>query len=201
MIVLVLDDHPPIVEFLAIKLRELDGELNILQAYNVEQALQFFESNEVNRVICDLQIISGKNMAIPNHCHKMGIPFMVYSSHVNHSLIKELKSYNITCYISKGSKIDSLKEGLKNLLKNTPYFCSEVQKEQLNHSLNDVPRPKLSKSEHKIVKAYALGMNTSEVAKNLGLKEVTVRNHRARATDKNLCSFSELIAAYKYWED
>ncbi len=201
MIVLVLDDHPPIVEFLAIKLRELDGELNILQAYNVEQALQFFESNEVNRVICDLQIISGKNMAIPNHCHKMGIPFMVYSSHVNYSLIKELKSYNITCYISKGSKIDSLKEGLKNLLKNTPYFCSEVQKEQLNHSLNDVPRPKLSKSEHKIVKAYALGMNTSEVAKNLGLKEVTVRNHRARATDKNLCSFSELIAAYKYWED
>ena len=46
--------------------------------------------------------------------YKMGIPFMVYSSHVNYSLIKELKTYNITCYISKGSKIDSLKEGLKN---------------------------------------------------------------------------------------
>jgi len=201
MIVLILDDHPPIIEFLAIKLQEINSELTILEANTVEQALHLLESQEVQRVVCDLQIISGKNMAIPNRCHKMGIPFMVYSSHVNYSLIKELKTYNITCYISKGSKIDSLKEGLKNLLKNTPYFCSEVQKEQLNHSLNDVPRPKLSKSEHKIVKAYALGMNTSEVAKNLGLKEVTIRNHRARATDKNLCSFSELIAAYKYWED
>jgi response regulator RpfG family c-di-GMP phosphodiesterase len=47
MIVLILDDHPPIIEFLAIKLQEINSELTILEANTVEQALHLLESQEV----------------------------------------------------------------------------------------------------------------------------------------------------------
>jgi DNA-binding NarL/FixJ family response regulator len=201
MNILILDDHPSIVEFIAIKLQELNNNLTIFKANTVEQALPFFEENEVDRVICDLQIITGKNMIIPEYCYLKQIPYMVYSSHVNYTLIKELKEYKVTCYVSKGAKTECLIEGLRKLLMSRYYFCPEVKKEELNKNGTDMPRPKLSKSEYKVVKAFSLGMCTDEVAKHLCLEKVTIRNHRARASDKNLCSFPELVERFKYWED
>lgn len=42
---------------------------------------------------------------------------------------------------------------------------------------------------------------TDEIGKLLGLQITTVRNHRARASEKNLCSFQELLERYKFWEE
>lgn len=201
MDILILDDHPSIVEFIAIKLQELHNNLTVYKTNTVEQALPFLEENIVDRVICDLQIITGKNMIIPEYCCRKQIPYMVYSSHVNYTLIKELKESKVTCYVSKGAETEYLIEGLKKLLKNRSYSCPEVKKEELNTNGTDIPRPKLSKSEYKVVKAFSLGMRTDEVAKHLCLEKVTIRNHRARASDKNSCSFTELVARFKYWED
>lgn len=201
MNILVLDDHPSIVEFITIKLQELNNNLTIFKANTVEQALTLLEENEVDRVISDLQIITGKNMVIPEYCCRKRIPYMVYSSHVNYTLIKELKEYKVACYVSKGAKTECLTDGLRKLIKNRSYFCPEVKKERLNKSGSDIPRPKLSKAEYKVVKAFSLGMRTDEVAKHLNLEKVTIRNHRARASDKNLCSFPELVERFKYWED
>lgn len=201
MNILILDDHPPIVEFVAIKLQELNNKLIILKANNVGEALGLLGQHEIDRVICDLQIISGKNLEIPRYCGSLQIPFMVYSSYVSYSLIKELNECNITCYVSKGSLTDHLIEGLNNLLQNSAYFCPTVLKERINFRGSDITRPNLTKSEYKVVQAFASGMSTVEVANYLSLEIVTIRNHRARASDKNSCSFTELVARFKYWED
>jgi DNA-binding NarL/FixJ family response regulator len=200
MNILVLDDHPSIVAFTVIKLQELNNTLTIFKANTVEQALLLLDQNNVDRVICDLQLIKGKNMVIPEYCCRKQIPYMVFSTHVNYTLIKELKEFKVTSYVSKGAETEYLIEGLSTLLKNRSYFCPEVKKEELNKNGTDIPRPKLSKSEYKVVKAFSLGMRTDEVAKHLCLEKVTIRNHRARASDKNLCSFHELVERFNYWE-
>ena len=112
----------------------------------------------------------------------------------------ELTTTKVTCYVSKGAKTECLIEGLRKLLMSRYYFCPEVKKEELNKNGTDMPRPKLSKSEYKVVKAFSLVMCTDEVAKHLCLEKVTIRNHRASASDKNLCSFPELVERFKYWE-
>lgn len=201
MNILVLDDHPSIVEFIDIKLHELNNTLTIFKANTVEHALLLLGENEVDRVVCDLQIITGKNLVIPEYCKHQQIPYMVYSSYVNYTLIKVLKELKISCYVSKGSKTEHLIEGLMELLNNRVYYCPDVKREESNHCSSDVPRPNLSKSEYNVVQAFSTGMNTDEVSKYLGLEKVTIRNHRARASNKNLCSFSELIKRFKYWED
>ena len=200
MNILVLDDHPSIVEFIAIKLQELNTDLVIFKTNTVEQALPILEGNEIDRVICDLKIVSGKNLVIPEYCNHRQIPYMVYSSYVNYTLIKMLKELKVFCYVSKGSKTEYLIEGLVELLNKRFYFCPDVKTEESNHNDSDIPRPNLSKSEYNVVQAFSAGMDTETVSKYLGLEKVTVRNHRARASNKNLCSFSELIKRFKYWE-
>lgn len=200
MKILILDDHPLIPDFLTLKILEIYSSSEVLVANSLEQAQFLLTQNQVDRVICDLQIIRGKSLLLPEYCCINQIPFMVYSSHVNYSLIKVLKELKVNCYVSKGSKTECLVEGLKKLMANDIYYCPSVQLEAKNENGADVPKPDLSNSEYKVFKAYSLGMNTEEVANLLGLKTVTVRNHRARAMDKNLCSYTELLDRFKFWE-
>jgi DNA-binding CsgD family transcriptional regulator len=51
-----------------------------------------------------------------------------------------------------------------------------------------------------MIKAYADGLTTNQVAEKLFLQPVTIRNHRARAIEKNGCSFQELLLRFNYWE-
>ena len=112
---------------------------------------------------------------------------MVFSSYINKSLIDSLKSMKITGYVSKGSRTEDLLTGIRKLIASENYLCPEVEQEQFIKDDTDTPRPLLSKAEIRILKAYNNGLNTDEVAELLHLKPVTVRNHRARALERNLC--------------
>ncbi len=200
--VLVLDDHPVMLEYVCNAVKMGFPESRVIKAKSIEQAEIFIEEGAIQAAICDLQIKSGKSMVIPALCCDNNIPFMVYSSHVNFSLIEELAQLNVKCYVSKASDIENLNQGIINLLLNQhKYLCPVVLQESQNVGLGNFSKPKLSKSEWRVIKAYASGLNTQQVAEALFLQAVTIRNHRARAIDRNQCTFSELLLRFRYWED
>lgn len=201
MIILIIEDHPTIIDILEVKLNNDFKDLVIYKTFTLEEAFHILETRKVDRVICDLQIQIGKNMIIPEFCSTQSIPFMVFSSYVNITLIKILSNFRVTCYISKGSQTIYLHKGLQMLISNQRYFCPLVEQELKNKNESFIPQPILTVSESKVVKAFSEGMSTEDVAKFLNLKTVTVRNHRARLLDRNLCSFQELLRRYKFWEE
>lgn len=201
MKILLLDDHPLIIDFIAEQIRKIDSDVLVMTSIAVEQALDILSTHKIDRVVCDLQIKSGKSVAVPEYCAKHNIPFMVFSSYVNNSLIHTLKSLNVNCYVSKGTETQHLITALKKLINAEYFLCPEVVKEQHILSESDTPRPILSKAEIKVLNAYKAGLKTEEVAKLLNIQTVTVRNHRARAQERNLCGFQELIRRFNYWDD
>jgi DNA-binding NarL/FixJ family response regulator len=112
-----------------------------------------------------------------------------------------LKSVKVTGYIAKGTKTEDLIVGIKKLIACENYMCPVVESEQWNKDKIDTPRPLLSRAEIKTLKAYNQGLSTTEVANLLSIKPVTVRNHRARAMERNMCDFQELTRRYIYWEE
>lgn len=201
MTILLLDDHPVIIEFLESRIHQIEPSIEIVKSYNVEDALSLLKSHQIDRVICDLQIKSGKSLVIPEFCSKIQIPYAVFSSYINKSLIETLKSLKVSGYISKGTKTEDLIMGIKKLISSENYLCPLVEREQWNKDKIDTPRPLLSKAEIRTLKAYNNGLSTIEVSNLLNIKPVTVRNHRARAMERNMCDFQELTRRYIYWEE
>ena len=80
MKILLLDDHPLIIDFIAEQIRKIDSDVLVMTSIGVEQALDILSAHKIDRVVCDLQIKSGKSVAVPEYCAKHNIPFMVFSS-------------------------------------------------------------------------------------------------------------------------
>jgi DNA-binding NarL/FixJ family response regulator len=197
---LVLDDHQAIIEYLNLFLQIHFANVKVIKSKTIEYAKVILDESVVDFVICDLQIKSGKSMVIPELCSTRHIPFMVYSSHVNFSLYTDLKRLGVNSYVSKASDLEFLKNGISCLFNGQFYVCPLVNNEAKLESTNDSPRPILSEAEKRMIKAYSDGLTTNQVAEKLFLQPVTIRNHRARAIEKNGCSFQELLLRFNYWE-
>jgi DNA-binding NarL/FixJ family response regulator len=201
MTFLLLDDHPIILEFLEYQIRQIESSIEIIKSCNVEDALSILKSKQIDRIICDLQIKSGKSLVIPDYCFKFEIPYMVFSSYINKSLLDTLKSTKITGYVSKGTKTEDLILGIRKLIASENYLCPLVKREQSIMDISDTPRPLLSRAEIRVLKAYNNGLKTAQVANLLNLKSVSVRNHRARAMERNMCGFQELTRRFIFWDE
>lgn len=201
MTFLLLDDHPIILEFLEYQIRQIESSIEIIKSCNVEDALSILKSKQIDRIICDLQIKSGKSLVIPDYCFKFEIPYMVFSSYINKSLLDTLKSTKITGYVSKGTKTEDLILGIRKLIASENYLCPLVKREQSIIDISDTPRPLLSRAEIRVLKAYNNGLKTADVANLLNLKSVSVRNHRARAMERNMCGFQELTRRFIFWDE
>ncbi|MEY3824901.1 MAG: hypothetical protein RLZZ13_863 [Pseudomonadota bacterium] len=197
---LLLDDHPGIIDYLNTILKIDFGVVKLIKAKTIEYAKVILEEDSVDFVICDLQIRTGKSTVIPSLCSEKNIPFMVYSSHVNYSLYMDLKSLGVKSYVSKASESEYLKMGISSLFTGDFYACPLVLSEVKEEGKSDCPRPILSEAEIRMIRAYGDGLTTNQVADRLFLQPVTIRNHRARVIERNRCSFRELLFRFNYWE-
>jgi DNA-binding NarL/FixJ family response regulator len=184
MKLLILEDHGAIRETVIRYVQEIKPNIEIIETDNVEDADQAMANAIISYAI-----------------YRDRIPFMIYSSHVNKSLIKELETKRVRCYVSKQSDMKEFKTGLKALFNNRKHYCPIVM-ETLKSKTDeeDTGRLKLSKSERKVVELLSKGQTREEVADNLHLEITTINNHVFRAREANGCpNVSDLLRRYRFW--
>jgi DNA-binding NarL/FixJ family response regulator len=201
MKLLLLEDHEAIRETVIRYIHEINPYIDVVEADNVEDADQAIKKTKITYAICDLELTVGCNINPIEALYRERIPYMVYSSHVNKSLIKELEAKKVRCYVSKQSDMKEFRIGLQALFNNTSHYCPIVMKTQhANVGWEETGRLKLSKSEKKVVELLCKGQTREEVAANLKLELTTINNHVFRAREANNCSnVYELIRRYHFW--
>jgi len=201
MKLLLLEDHEAIRETVIRYIHEINPNIDVVEADNVEDADQAIKKTKITYAICDLELTVGCNINPIEALYRERIPYMVYSSHVNKSLIKELEAKKVRCYVSKQSDMKEFRMGLQALFNDTRHYCPIVMKTQhSNVGWEETGRLRLSKSEKKVVELLSKGQTREEVAGNLKLELTTVNNHVFRAREANNCSnVSELIRRYRFW--
>lgn len=202
MKILLLDDHPIILSTLEERILEMAPSAEIFATTSLEGALEIREKEELDYAVCDLQIIAGKNLEMPALCFKDRIPYMVYSSHVNKDLVRQLEALGVRCYVNKSSPGKEVTAALRSLFRGRRYFCTSVR---LTKGVEDErkPMPKLiyTKAQGKIIDLLDKGYDQKEVAVMLKVKLRTVLNHLAMAREVNDCdSSAELLRRYRFWE-
>lgn len=201
MKIIVLDDHPLILNFLQSEIHEIYPEAQVLLFNEINPTLYYIKRNIVDFVICDLQIVSGKNLAVPNICHERKIPFMVFSSHTNKIIYDQLKKLKVVAYLSKAAQAIEIKNGLIALFNNREYFCSFTAY-IANNDPSILPTDPViaTPKQTEILELLNAGLTQIEVSEKLGLSERTIYNHLAMARDKNDChTTAELLRRYKFW--
>lgn len=202
MNILILDDHPIILNVLQECVKSLVPDANLLCTTNIDDANKIILNNQINYAICDVQIVTGKSTLIPSICFKNKIPYMIFSSHVNKTLISTFSELGSKVYVSKSSSQSELRKGIESLLNNQKYNCSYVQI-TINSSAKETKNTPIlfKKSQKRILDLLATGYTQTETADILYLAERTVLNHLAILRDMNdYHTTADLLIRYKFWE-
>jgi DNA-binding NarL/FixJ family response regulator len=197
-----LDDHPAILELLKARIQKIEPNSSVVTFTEVENCMQYISQNRPNFVITDLHIHVGKSLALPKYCFEHGIPFMVYTSYVQYTLLKSLEDLNCRVFVSKSSSIMELEEGIFHLIQNLPYRCSSAgTKRDLAEFIEDIiPQPIVTEAELKVLQLLVEGLTTAEISEALNLSKHTIKNHCTHLKVKNACTLHELIRRYIYWQ-
>ena len=201
MKVLILDDHQIIYQALSELILIIDENISVFHCADVITAIDSIKNNRPNFVITDIQIGDSKQLAVMRLCHKLKIPFMVYTGFVNGYIVNECDSLNCNSYISKSSSTTELRLGIESLFKKSVYRCSIVKK-YMNRSPSIVdytPELNFTKNEEDIILGMINGESTEEIAKRLGKSVYTIRNQRINLMHKNNCSIEVVLKRYIYW--
>ncbi len=200
MNIIILDDHPLILNALRTEIKSILPEAIIKTFTTIHDTRVYITTQSVNYVICDLQIVSGKSILIPELCYIKNIPYMVYSSHTNKTIYQKLNELGLKVYVSKSSSPKELKSGILALLNEQNYFCSIVS-EMINTDDDEIIKPlKISKTQMKILTLLNDGLTQTEVATKMKIAERTVINHLAILRNNNNCNSTvELVHRFKFW--
>jgi DNA-binding NarL/FixJ family response regulator len=201
MKLLLLEDHVAVRETVIRYILEITPTMIVLEANNVEDADQFIKNTKINYAICDLELTKGCNINPIEGLYRERIPFMVYSSHVNKSLIYELESKKVRSYVSKQSNMTDFKMGLEALFNGGKHYCPIVTETLKSNKVEEnTGRLRLSKSERKVIELLSKGQTREEVADLLHLELTTINNHIFRARVANGShNVSDLLRRYRFW--
>lgn len=179
--VVVIDDHPIVVEGLKNLLSNLDF-INIKATFNKGNSI--FDYDEVASIdIILLDIFLSDNNGI-DLCLKLKkfYPKMIIlgmSSQSERSIIMQMIKNGADGYLLKSASLLEFKNCIHNAIEGKPAFCNEV-KEIINKiSLDDLKTmPRLTLREKEILHLLKEGKSTQEISDELFLSFLTVQTHR-----------------------
>lgn len=199
---LVLDDHPIALKSICQTVSEVQPDAEVIGVDTADKAKKAIQELNIDYAICDLQLEKNKNLEIPNFCRAEQIPYMVFSSHSNALLLKELHSLRALCVVNKSESHEVLKEGIRSLINKKNFLCPTNQK-----ALSEIPNTKeirqitFTKKQQEILDLLKQGRDQNEIADILHVSPVTIRNHLAILRNNNDCQTTqEVLIRYLFWE-
>ncbi len=198
---LILEDHPAIQHVLEQTISKLFPKSELEIHSNIESALDSFKSNDFSYVVTDIQIGEKKDLELAQKCQEKNTPFLVYTSHLNRTIIEMCINLGCNSYVCKSSAVEELKEGLKAMVKGSKFNCSHTKQYiQDAKSRNDfIPEVHYTDAEYPIIMAQINGETTIELSKRLNKSKSTIRNQRIHLMLKNDCSMEEIARRFLYW--
>lgn len=185
--VLIVDDHPLVIEGLK-SLLSVNKDIKVLESCNNgKEALIFLESNYVDIVLLDINLpdMSGIDICELITAKHKNVSIIGLSTYGERSIINQMISNGAKGYLLKNVTETELVEAINKVYRGNCYFGIEVQKAMANtifHSLGNTPR--LTKREKQILKLVVSGKTNNQIAEDLFISPLTVETHRRNLMKK-----------------
>jgi len=198
---LVLEDHPAIHLVIRQTIEKLFNEVEIVSHQNSNEAIEEFDKDDFSFIITDIQIQDRKELALAKKCATKEIPFMVYTSHLNRTIIDTCFELGCKAYVCKTAPVEELGTGINSMVNGLKFYCDATKKyiENTETTSDIIPEISYTEAELPIILAQIKGESTIDLSRRLNKSKSTIRNQRIHLMLKNGCSMEEVARRYLYW--
>lgn len=185
--VLIVDDHPLVIEGLKSLLRGNNDIRVLASCNNGKDALDFLRETQVDIVLLDINLpdMSGIDICELISGEHKNVSVIGLSTYGERSIINQMISNGAKGYLLKNVTETELIEAINKVYRGNCYFGVEIQKTMANtifHSLGNTPR--LTKREKQILKLVVSGKTNNQIAEDLFISPLTVETHRRNLMKK-----------------
>lgn len=184
--VVIIEDQVIFRELLAEVLRASLSLEIAAQFSEGKTALQALESLPCDLVILDavLPDVNGLDVLEKLIQRRRSLPVIMVTAHARPALVQAAVKLGARGFITKGTPLQELNEGVRRVLAGGSYFCSVT-----STLLTDAVRwrnadGELTPRQREIVQLVARGLSSKEIASELGISLKTVANHRFQIREK-----------------
>ncbi len=178
MKLLLIDDHPLVLEGMATILQDQPDMEIIGQASSGEQALAIMQKNTPDIVVLDLRLRDESGMDILRRLRKPypRCRFIFLTSFYEEAEVRQALNEKVDGYILKESLAEEIILGIRLVSKGRTYIDPVVM-QNLMSDKQQVPLQQLTPREKEVLGALALGMSNRDIATYLYITEYTVKRH------------------------
>lgn len=185
--ILIVDDHPMVIE--GLKMLLSDDERVVVKTHftNGQDTLDFLQQDTIDVILLDVNLpdINGVEMVDKILNIRANIGILGLSTYSEPSIINQMIKNGVKGYLLKNATADELVNAISQVHQGNFYFGSEVQKilaDSVTQESKDFP--KLTRREKHILTLIADGKTTNTIAEELFISPLTVETHRRNLMQK-----------------
>lgn len=186
--ILVIDDHPIVLDGIRTMLKDEDGFNIVGTAKNGAEALSFLELNVPDIILLDISLPDMDGLQLCQKIRAMNKTSKIIglTSFNEAGMISSLLKFGGNGYLLKNMERSELIRAMKTVLQGKVFLSVAANESILaqfqNQKVTDEEGPLLTRREKEILLLLADGLKGPEIAEKLFLSPSTVETHR-----KNLC--------------
>jgi len=185
--VLIVDDHPMVIEGLKTLLSDNKAVEVMTHFTNGKDTLEFLEKETIDVILLDVNLpdINGVEMVKLILEKRATIKILGLSTYSEPSIINQMIKNGVKGYLLKNATSDELANAINQAYNDNFYFGTEVQKilaDSVSQESKDLP--KLTRREKHILTLIADGKTTNTIAEELFISPLTVETHRRNLMQK-----------------
>ncbi len=199
--ILLVDDHPVLLEGLRLLLKHQDGLLICGQARSSQEALTLAKSEKPDLVILDFSLGGEPAVGLIRELKEAvpGVRVLMYSMHDISAYADRVSRAGGDGYVMKEEPAENLLTAIREVLAGRAWFPGR-KGEALEGGLK-TKVPSLSNRELQVFESLGRGLGVKDVALKLGLSAKTVETHCASIKRKlGLQNAHHLFQAAARWE-
>jgi DNA-binding NarL/FixJ family response regulator len=199
--VLVVEDHPIVIEGLQRLLRNKSISQDCLVAYTVKDCLYILKSVIPDLILLDYNLPDGNGIDLCKTVLQTNpsIKILAISSYKEQSLVKQMIDNGALGYVLKNASEEEITEAIITVLSGKKYLSEETQN-LLNQKNSGSSL--LTRREIEVLKLISDGYTNPEIADKLYISPLTVDSHRKnlilKLNAKNTASLIKIAIQHGY---
>jgi len=180
--VLLVDDHPILLDGL-VMLLECESDMAVVgQAANGEDAIALFKEHQPDIMLIDLRLptISGIEVITKIRADYPQARIVVLSTYDTDEEIYQAVQAGARGYLVKGAASEELLKAIRTVYRNQTYIPPSTSEKLLRR----MTAPTLSTREQEVLQMIAEGKTNPQISAELNVAESTVRFHVSNILDK-----------------